>query len=173
MRGGYYGRYLPSGHLVYMHRRTLYAAPMDAKRLALTGPPVPVIEEAAGSADTGISRNRTLVYVRAKAGKTTLTWLDSSDQTRPLRAAPADYEPRVQFAPGGKRLALSLTKRGNDDLWVYDRERHTMTRLTFTGTDGIPAWSPDGKHIAFSSTRGGGSDNLYWMRADGSGEVVP
>src|SRR6516164_8182606 len=28
-RGGYYGRYLPSGHLVYFHEGTLFAAPFD------------------------------------------------------------------------------------------------------------------------------------------------
>ncbi|PYT22659.1 MAG: hypothetical protein DMG57_34615 [Acidobacteria bacterium] len=35
-----------------------------------------------------------------------------------------------------------------------------------------PVWSPDGKHITFASERHGGVPNLYWMRADGSGEVV-
>ena len=48
-----------------------------------------------------------------------------------------------------------------------------MTRLTFTpGLDGWPVWSPDGKHLAFSSRRHGGAQNLYWMRADGTGEAV-
>jgi serine/threonine-protein kinase len=37
------GRYLPSGHLVFVRRGTLYAAPMDAARLVLTGPSVPVL----------------------------------------------------------------------------------------------------------------------------------
>jgi hypothetical protein len=123
LRGGYYGRYVPSGHLLYMHRGKLYAAPMDVRRPALTGPPVPVIEEVAGIADFGlaqmdVSRNGTLVYVAGKARKMILTWLDSSGQTRPLRPPPADYEPRVQFAPDGTRLAFSLEERGNDDLWV-------------------------------------------------------
>ena len=177
LRGGYYGRYLPSGHLLYMHRGKLYAAPMDVRRLALTGPAVPVIEEVGGMTDYGlaqmdVSRNGTLVYVAGKARKTILTWLDSSGQTRALRPLPANYEPRVQFAPDGKRVALSLTEGVNDDLWVYDWERDTMTRLTFTGYEGIPAWSPDGKHIVFSSTRDGGADSLYWMRADGAGQAV-
>jgi serine/threonine-protein kinase len=42
-REGDFGRYLPSGHLVFVRRSTLFAAPMDAARLALTGPPVPVL----------------------------------------------------------------------------------------------------------------------------------
>ena len=36
-RGGYHGRYLPSGHLVYIHDGTLFAAPFDLDRLEVTG----------------------------------------------------------------------------------------------------------------------------------------
>jgi serine/threonine-protein kinase len=52
-RDGEFGRYLPSGHLVFVRRSTLFAAPMDAARLEVTGPPVPILgpvafDEAAG-----------------------------------------------------------------------------------------------------------------------------
>jgi hypothetical protein len=43
VRDAAFGRYLPSGHLVFVRRGTLYAAPMDAARLILTGPSVPVL----------------------------------------------------------------------------------------------------------------------------------
>ena len=46
-RGGVFGRYLPTGHLVYMQRGTLLAAPMDLKNPALTGPAVPLLEDVA------------------------------------------------------------------------------------------------------------------------------
>jgi dipeptidyl aminopeptidase/acylaminoacyl peptidase len=165
LRGGYYGRHVPSGHLLYVHGGRLYAAPMDEKRLALTGPPVAVIEQWAVNADIGnaqmdVSRSGTLVYVRGETGKTILTWLDGTGRTEPLRAPPAEYDGSVRFAPDGKRLAESLTERGNDDLRVYDWERDTRTRLTFTGLDGVPVWSPDGKHVVFTSTRGWGHRKL-------------
>ena len=32
-RGGYYGRYLPSGHIIYVHEATLFAIPFDTDRL--------------------------------------------------------------------------------------------------------------------------------------------
>src|SRR4029077_14890718 len=36
-RGAYYGRYVPSGHLVYIHEGTLFAVPFDLDRLEVTG----------------------------------------------------------------------------------------------------------------------------------------
>ena len=51
----------------------------------------------------------------------------------------------------------------------------TLTQLTFDpGTDGFPVWTPDGKRIAFGSDRAkpGGPRNLYWVNADGTGEVT-
>jgi serine/threonine-protein kinase len=32
-------------------------------------------------------------------------------------------------------------------------------------------WSPDGRRIVFASTRSGQGQNLYWQRADGTGEA--
>src|SRR5207244_3334095 len=43
-RGGYYGRYLRSGHLVYVYQGTVFAEPFDLARLEPTGPPVPVLD---------------------------------------------------------------------------------------------------------------------------------
>ena len=48
------------------------------------------------------------------------------------------------------------------------RERGSQRRLTFEASNGQPVWSPDGKRIAFASSRDG-SWNLYWRAADGSG----
>jgi len=41
-------------------------------------------------------------------------------------------------------------------------------QLTFgTSFDGNPAWSPDRKHIVFTSDRGGGKNDLYVMDTTG------
>ncbi len=49
-RGGYLGRYVRSGHLVYMHRRTLFAVPFDLERLEVMGPAAPALEGVASNA---------------------------------------------------------------------------------------------------------------------------
>ena len=43
-RGGHYGRYLRSGHLVYIHQGILFAKSFDLAVLEPTGQPVPVIQ---------------------------------------------------------------------------------------------------------------------------------
>ena len=59
---------------------------------------------------------------------------------------------------------------GNSDIWIYDLERGTLTRLSFDEAfDGSPLWSPDGSRVAFWSMREGGG--LFWKAADGTGEV--
>ena len=52
-------------------------------------------------------------------------------------------------------------------------ERDTLTRLTSTpASDRKPVWTPDGQRVTFTSTRADRSTpNLYWQRADGTGEV--
>jgi WD40 repeat protein len=168
---GYFGRYVPSGHLVYLRQGILYAVLMDVERLELSGSATPVITDVAS--EMTFSRTGTLMYVRAKVARQTLMWLGRDGRTQPLRPVAAELLWSPRFSPDGKRLAVNVLTGGNLDVWVYELERDIMTRLTFTpGYDGFPVWSPDGKHIVFRSDRGGSSGNLYWMRADGAGEAV-
>jgi DNA-binding winged helix-turn-helix (wHTH) protein len=43
-RGGFFGRSVASGHIVYMQGDTLFAAPFDIRRLTVTGPSVRVVD---------------------------------------------------------------------------------------------------------------------------------
>ena len=55
------------------------------------------------------------------------------------------------------------------DVWVYDRSSASaMRRLTFSGRNRHPVWSPDGRWIVFQSDRDGDL-GMYRQRADGSG----
>jgi Tol biopolymer transport system component len=54
------------------------------------------------------------------------------------------------------------------DLWILEIARGTLTRLTFGLDNHDPMWTPDGRRIAFSSSRLG-PRNLFWKPADGSG----
>jgi TolB protein len=60
---------------------------------------------------------------------------------------------------------IAFVKNGN--IWVMDPSGKNKRQLTKTGKDFAPAWSPDGKRIAFMSRREGNFD-IYVMDLDGS-----
>ena len=175
-RGGYHGRYLPSGHLVFIHLGTLFAAPFDLEKMELTGPPVPVVEgvwafSGSAGAQFSFSDTGTLVYVAGEGVlHSPIHWLGRDGATTPLRDEPAAwYSPR--FSPDGDRLAMQIHDGTQWDIWIYEWSRDTLTRLTFDpANDTRPVWSPDGRHVVLSSSRGGGR-NLYWRPSNGSGEA--
>jgi TolB protein len=112
----------------------------------------------------------TFVYVSGKAAGAawSIAWLDSTGKTQPLKSAPGGYS-TPSFSPDGKRLAFSLNI---NDISVYDWQRDTTSRLTFTrGENNFPVWTPDGRGIVYRSAPGGGG-NLYWVRSDGAAAAV-
>ncbi len=117
------------------------------------------------------SGHGTLVYLAGKgaAGQTwPVVWLDSSGKMQPLIATPGAYM-MPRFSPDGRRLALAMNTASGPDIYSYELQRDTMTRLTVGGRAQLPVWTPDGKHIAFL-----GSCRRYrdrWIRSDGSGEA--
>jgi serine/threonine-protein kinase len=174
-RGGTYGRYVPSGHLLYVNRGTLFAVPFDPRALEVRGEPIVVLNQVAcnssyGDAEFEASQTGTLVYRSGSTrnthnGLVTVQWLESDGKTRALFPKPGDYA-RPSLSPDERRLAIEVMEGLTQDILVYDFGRDEMTRITFDGDgNGVPIWSPDGRYIVYESQEG-----LSWMRADGAGK---
>jgi dipeptidyl aminopeptidase/acylaminoacyl peptidase len=80
-----------------------------------------------------------------------------------------------QPSPDGKWIAFVVTvmdmeaNRGNSDVWIVPTSGGEPRRLTSApGTDNNPRWSPDGKVLAFVSTRSGAPQ--IWTIAPEGGE---
>ena len=58
LRGGTFGRYLPSGHLLYINRSTLFAVPFELTSLKVRGAPTPVLNQVAYSSNTGDAESK-------------------------------------------------------------------------------------------------------------------
>jgi len=53
------------------------------------------------------------------------------------------------------KIVFISNRNGNDELYMMDYDGHSQTRLTFNKTrDYMPAWSVDGKKVAYTSYRG-------------------
>jgi serine/threonine protein kinase len=177
VHGGFNGRYLASGHLVYVHGGTLFAVPFDLDRLELTGQAVPAVDGVAapvgGGAQFSVAGNGILAFVPGLLSTNAfpIEWMDREGKTRPLRATPTSWD-NTLFSPDGRRIAWDNEDSGKIDVWVSDWPRDVVSRLTTdAGQNQKPVWTPDGARIVYTSDSDKKGLNLYWRRADGSGEV--
>jgi serine/threonine-protein kinase len=172
-----YGRYLPSGHLLYAQATgTLVAVPFDLGRLEVTGSPVPVQSDVrlamwGGAASCAVSDNGTLAVVLGSIYTSmSLTWVDRNG--RLLRQlADAVYGGSVDLSPDGRRLALDIRQPNNDDIVLIDAATGEQDRFTFDPPeDETPIWSPDGRRVAYASGGTGQDRRIYIKPVDAATE---
>ncbi len=78
----------------------------------------------------------------------------------------------AQISPDGKWVAYTVAtpdmeaNRGASNIWVVPAAGGATTQLTQSGHDSSPVWSPDGKTLAFLSSRSGDSQ-VYLLSMDG------
>jgi len=123
-----------------------------------------------GGGNFTFSANGTFVYLAGTEQQSrTISWVERSGRKQSLHATPGVYfTPR--FSPDGKRLAFAVGSGNGSNLWVKDLDRDAPLRLSFLdGENRWPVWTPDSKNIVFKSV--GSKPGLYWIRADGAGEV--
>jgi len=99
------------------------------------------------------------------------TRLDRAGRRLSTVGEPADYS-NPALSPDEKRLAISRVDPHlkTRDIWIFDLDRGMSSRFTFDrAEDTNPIWSPDGKRIAFTSTRKG-QRGLYVKDTSGSGD---
>ena len=173
--GGAYARYVPTGHVVYVHNNTLMAVPFDLGGLTVTGAAVPVVQNLAASSNEGSGQfayaaSGLLIYLQGVPELPThpIAWVDRSGGMTTLVGEPGTYaNPRL--SPDGTRLSLTVYRNRNWDIWVYDLERKVSTRITFDeAPETEQVWSADGRELIYTS-EAVEFPGFFRKAADGSG----
>jgi serine/threonine-protein kinase len=173
VHGGTFPLFVRSGHIVFAAAGTLRAIRFDAATRAVSGNPLPVLDHVAskgtGAADVSVSRDGAMAYISGTQGVLDLSSFDREGHEERMNLPPRAYL-SLRFSPDGQRIALDIRDQEND-IWIWDVSRRTLARLTMGSfIEQNPVWTPDGRRIAFSSTRLGAT-NLYWQASDGTGTV--
>jgi TolB protein len=76
---------------------------------------------------------------------------------------------RPTWAPAPfNEIAFTARTGPGFDIKVYDLASGTTRQITFgEGSNESPAFSPNGRHLAFASSRNGGRYEIYTMARDG------
>ncbi|HTY09557.1 MAG TPA: protein kinase [Bacteroidota bacterium] len=176
VRGGAYARYISTGHIIYIRGSSIYAVPFDPDRAAITGSPLPVEEGGmmnplSGDANYGVSNSGTLLFAPLgsfSGTEVSLEWIDRQGKRNNVLDTTGAYGDG-SLSPDGQKLAMTI-RAANDDIWVYQFHRGTLSRITFGGGNSdFPVWSPDGKRIIFASEKGT-TWKLFSKPWDGSGK---
>lgn len=166
-----YGRYLESGHIVFVQGGRLMAAVFDVPSLRIQGTPVAIADDliadltVAMTLPFSVSTNGMLLYQSGVNNSTWPTvWMDRNGKMTQIGSRTlAISHPRL--SPDGKRMAALAATANGFDLWVFDLERDgTPARIVESVSPGELVWTPDGKQIVFAS-----KDGLWVANSDGSG----
>lgn len=176
LTGGWYVRYSPAGHIVYLTEYyVLMAARFDPDAMELIGSPVALW----GAQAFSISDTGKLFYTGVRGtpgiGRYSPVWVDREGASREIDPGwlleGQAQQSSLAIAPEGGRLVVSSAGPDGFDLWIKELDSGPLTRLTTVGGVNRGAtWSPDGQHLLFASNRDDMSA-LWTIRADGSGDA--
>ncbi len=164
------------GQLLAQVGTTLYAVPFDMKRGRVDGDLMELKTGVRLGVSGGYRQSQsalgggTLIYVPA-AGTNHLTLVNRRGREEILTDTSGIFH-RPRFSPDGSKLTVDITRASGRDVWIYDLEQRTLSRLSFERNGHDAIWAPDGKTVVYAAARDRDTlITLYSRRTDGGPEL--
>lgn len=156
--------------VAFIHGRRLYAVDSDGANPVAVSPPGMNAFSPAWDPSA-----RRLVFAELTGGLGKLHVVDLTTGRRRLVSPTNDLlNFAAAFAPDGRLLAFSRSGEDGTDIYTYNLAQDCCLQRLTVGrfSDNLsPTFSPDGRRIAFVSTRPG-LPQIYVMSADGTGQEL-
>lgn len=167
------GSYSSSGHLIMQTfedgKPVITASPFSLQRLAQTGRPIVVADDAYFS---GVGADGALCYYDPPTSvEDQLVWRDRTGAVVGRIGAPQIDIEEPALSPDGRQVAVRGVEDQEVDIWIHSVDGQSKLRVSFDeGDDVRPVWLPDGKSISFTGARGK-QRSVFVKRANGSIDV--
>lgn len=112
--------------------------------------------------------SKKIVYTSYKRRRPYLYTLDVVKGGSPRRLIEANYTNMGgNWSPEGRYLALSMSKKGNSDVYIYDERKNELRQLTKSWSiETSASWMSNGREILYTSDRSG-KPQVYIIDVDG------
>ena len=129
--------------------------------------PKPLTSGPAISVSPSFSPNGRQIVFNSDRGGSPQIYIMDVDGTNLHRVTfQGNYSSSPRWSPRGEKIAF-MCRVGGNQICLINPDGTGRQPLTTLGSNEDPAWSPDGRHIVFVSTRTGRRD-IFVMHADGT-----
>jgi serine/threonine protein kinase/WD40 repeat protein len=125
-----------------------------------------------GAHSPSVSSDGTLVCIAGPRSVQRMAWVSRKGRVERFIGEPLDQLRFPLISPDGKRIAVAAYLNGVMDIWIYDLQHGTQTRIPTEGSlDQYPVWSPGSDTLAFVSGTWVGQVSLVRTRAEAGGVI--
>ncbi len=175
--GATYGRYVSTGHILYIRADgALEAQPFDLRKRRITGNSFTVQQGVrtsywGGAGSFDVSDAGTFVFTKGSSWQQhRLTWLDREGKVLGYVGEPVTAE-GVRLSPD-ERYAVTYIASPGADIARFDVATGEQRRLTFDArTEDYPIWTPDGRGVTYRQMVAANDRRIFNRRSDGEGSV--
>jgi tRNA A-37 threonylcarbamoyl transferase component Bud32 len=147
---------------------TLWASPFDEQSRRVTGNAVQLAEGVSLTgtqvAQWAVAPTGTVAYIPEEPRS--LVFVGRDGAMRPAVALQRNFH-SPRYSPDGTELAVDFTSADGRDVWILSLAQGTLNRATFMRDGHDATWSNDGRTIAFTTFKGGGTLGVYRTRPGG------
>ena len=164
------------GKLIYLQADgAVMAVGIAGNGRSVSGRPVPVLDPVnvvpGNNGNSGIFVSAGGALITSRGGtRSQLAWI-SRDGT----ATPVTKEARVfnspVLSPDGHRIAVVAGDLDKRDIWTYDLDTKTFSRLSSIEAVASPSWSPDGSKVFYVAAGDTDRFAVWSQQADGGAQA--